>query len=105
MIVRTPDRNRTTIDWRESLMAASGPGILAGVTFGDWLKLLWHNRFRVSLDRLPRASSITFYSFQNSFVRWIERWRFSRCLQDVQVQPPVFIIGHWRSGTTHLHNL
>ncbi len=28
-----------------------------------------------------------------------------RKLRDTTVQPPIFIVGHWRSGTTHLHNL
>jgi hypothetical protein len=30
---------------------------------------------------------------------------FGRKLRDTTVQPPIFIVGHWRSGTTHLHNL
>jgi hypothetical protein len=24
---------------------------------------------------------------------------------DVKIKPPLFILGHWRSGTTHLHNV
>src|SRR5260370_10822367 len=23
----------------------------------------------------------------------------------VQIRPPIFVLGHWRTGTTHLHNL
>jgi len=31
---------------------------------------------------------------------------FRKKIENVKItQPPVFIIGHWRSGTTHLHNL
>ena len=30
---------------------------------------------------------------------------FSKTLRNTSVQPPIFIVGHWRSGTTHLHNL
>ena len=30
---------------------------------------------------------------------------FFPALRRVEVRNPVFIIGHWRSGTTHLHNL
>ncbi|MFY0627886.1 MAG: sulfotransferase [Reichenbachiella sp.] len=41
-----------------------------------------------------------------SFPRMIERiiWKFK--LKNTNEQtPPLFILGHWRSGTTHLHNL
>ena len=35
-----------------------------------------------------------------------ERMRYGRRISQVMIDsPPVFIIGHWRSGTTHLHNL
>jgi thioester reductase-like protein len=30
---------------------------------------------------------------------------FGKTLRNTSVQPPIFIVGHWRSGTTHLHNL
>ena len=36
----------------------------------------------------------------------LDRWRYSKRSGTITIdQPPVFIIGHWRSGTTHLHNL
>jgi omega-hydroxy-beta-dihydromenaquinone-9 sulfotransferase len=36
----------------------------------------------------------------------IEQWRVARRVADVTFDPPpVFIVGHWRSGTTFLHNL
>ena len=38
--------------------------------------------------------------------RAFEELRHGRALRNVELaEPPVFIIGHWRSGTTHLHNL
>jgi hypothetical protein len=37
---------------------------------------------------------------------WWERLRIGAQIAAVRLDPaPVFIIGHWRSGTTHLHNL
>jgi hypothetical protein len=36
---------------------------------------------------------------------WIENRRYGRKLADVVVQQPLFVLGHWRNGTTHLHNL
>jgi hypothetical protein len=36
----------------------------------------------------------------------IEQWRVARRIEAVTFDPPpVFIVGHWRSGTTLLHNL
>ncbi len=36
--------------------------------------------------------------------RWYERWQF-RHVSKISIKTPIFILGHWRSGTTHLHNL
>lgn len=38
--------------------------------------------------------------------RWWERKKTDRAVAEFKInQSPVFILGHWRSGTTHLHNL
>lgn len=37
-------------------------------------------------------------------LRWYEDWKY-RDASQVKVNKPVFILGHWRSGTTLLHNL
>src|SRR5262249_10259056 len=42
---------------------------------------------------------------QNSCFRWWERWRYDAAIRAAHPQPPLFILGIWRSGTTHLHNL
>jgi LPS sulfotransferase NodH len=49
--------------------------------------------------------AITAQSVQNSVMRRIEGWRFGAVALTTQILPPVFVLGHWRSGTTHLHNL
>ncbi|MBA3487837.1 MAG: sulfotransferase [Lysobacter sp.] len=39
-------------------------------------------------------------------IRLLERLLYSRKVPDTRLQEdPIFIIGHWRSGTTHLHNV
>ena len=91
--------------WRERFTLVCGPGLLAGVTFGDWLHLYRENGFSVSPLRVLNAASSFFGSFGNSFFRRIENWRFGKRIGETSIQPPLFILGHWRNGTTHLHNL
>jgi hypothetical protein len=76
-----------------------------GMTFGDWLRLLRRERFRVDPVCWPRALWITGMSLWNSIAeRAVER-RFGAAIAAVLVEAPVFILGHYRSGTTHLHEL
>jgi hypothetical protein len=90
---------------REAFLRWFGPGMLAGITFGDWVRLVRDNRFKVAPRALVRAGAITAQSAQNSVMRWVEEKRYGAAVLDAEVLPPVFVLGHWRSGTTHLHNL
>jgi omega-hydroxy-beta-dihydromenaquinone-9 sulfotransferase len=91
--------------WRDTLLRHFGPGLLAGITLGDWVRLLRDNRFAVSPSRVLRAVAITSQSLRNSLARRYEDRRYGAELEGVAVPPPLFVLGHWRSGTTHLHNL
>jgi len=74
-------------------------------SFRSWLKVLWANR---GIDRkfIPRALFVTLVSLLTSPLRIYESLRFGRTIKKTVVHPsPIFIIGHWRSGTTHLHNI
>lgn len=83
-----------------------GHNYLTGITFGKWLRLLAQNGFRVSPAYLHRAAFITAASLPNSAFAAMERLRYGRAVDAVQItRPPLFILGHWRSGTTHLHDL
>jgi hypothetical protein len=91
--------------WRNTLITRFGAGLLCGITFRDWAKLFRDNFTTFDPRCLPRAMAITFQSVQNSAFHRYENWRFARKLDDVIVEPPIFVLGHWRNGTTHLHNL
>jgi omega-hydroxy-beta-dihydromenaquinone-9 sulfotransferase len=90
---------------RDSFARQFGAGILPGILLGDWLRLLADNRFAVSPSCWFRAGAISCCSVVNSVCAVIERHRYGAQVSDVTVPPPVFILGHWRQGTTHLHNL
>lgn len=56
----------------------------------------FRNRKRVT--RLVIASMAPFRAWED--------WKLNAKLKETDIHPePIFIIGHWRSGTTHLHNL
>lgn len=82
-----------------------GHNYLAGITFGDWMRLLRENGFGVDPVYWHRAAFITLTSLLNSGYRWREERLFHDRVAQVEVAAPLFVIGHWRTGTTHLHNL
>jgi hypothetical protein len=69
------------------------------------MKLYRDAGFRFELRRLPNAMASLCSSVGNSGYRLVEDWRFAERVRQTEVPPPLFILGHWRSGTTHLHNL
>jgi omega-hydroxy-beta-dihydromenaquinone-9 sulfotransferase len=93
------------LSWRERFLIRFGPGVMAGVTTSDWLRLLRDNRFSVDRAYLPRAAGVSLSALVNSVFRFYEDRRYGRRLEGVDVPPPLFVLGHWRSGTTHLHYL
>ena len=76
------------------------------MTFLVWLRLLRQNRFAVSPSLLPRALGITGFALVNSWAARRQEKRDARNIAETELPAaPVFIIGHWRSGTTFLHEL
>lgn len=65
-----------------------------------------HRLHTIAPKRFLRTSGVLAGGLLGSPLRAWQGIRHSRQLRGVTIeQPPVFIIGHWRSGTTHLHNL
>jgi len=79
---------------------------LIGITANDWIKLLIENKFQIHPPYWGKALLLTMRSFFNSSYRRKEQKKYGRSVELVQLeQPPIFVLGHWRSGTTLLHNL
>ena len=77
-----------------------------GWRFGDWFGLCVRQRFRIAPRRWPIALIITLVTPLNSLLARLQRLTHGARIDAVVIaDPPVFIIGHWRSGTTYLHEL
>ncbi len=93
------------MSWREAYLERFGPGLFAGITLVRWLRILRENHFAVDRRYWGRAAAITVGSLPNTLVAAWENWVYGRKIRETSVAPPLFILGIWRSGTTHLHNL
>jgi omega-hydroxy-beta-dihydromenaquinone-9 sulfotransferase len=82
------------------------PPFWMGMDCASWLKLLWRNNFAVDLPHAHIAASITAMSVLHSFLGTVQTLQLGWWLRRAKVaQPPVFVLGHWRAGTTLLHEL
>ena len=80
--------------------------LTAGITLKHLFRLLHRNKISFHPKYLLRL----FFLFQSacwsSLFALIDKKRFSKSLETIGVIPaPIFIIGHWRTGTTLLHKL
>lgn len=83
------------------------PRFWAGMTFPAWWRLIFHNHFNFSFTKLYIAIIDTLVSLTiNSPLTLVKKLTYRRKLAGMEFpRPPLFIIGHWRTGTTLLHEL
>ena len=80
--------------------------LITGVELPQWIKILQQNEFKVGPEYFHRAAWISGFSLGASLAGRYEDAVYGKDLAAMDVDPaPLFILGHWRSGTTHLHNL
>jgi omega-hydroxy-beta-dihydromenaquinone-9 sulfotransferase len=87
-----------------SLLVTNTP--VPGYTLPNILTLLIQNHFHISPRYLPRfVYSLSLSSIIAPFYLR-ERFTFDQKIKQTEIKhPPLFLIGHWRSGTTYLHNV
>jgi hypothetical protein len=74
--------------------------------FFTLMRLLARNRFAVAPRRVPLAVWITAASMLNTFGGVFDRMMLSHLVRRTKLSvPPLLVLGHWRSGTTLLHEL
>ncbi|MFZ5832835.1 MAG: sulfotransferase family protein [Planctomycetota bacterium] len=82
------------------------PRFWSGMSTSGYFRMLGRNRFAVSPSRWSMASILSFISLNNSGWKLIQNSLRGRRIRETRlVGDPIFIIGHWRSGTTLLHEL
>ncbi len=60
----------------------------------------------IDLQYLPTLIITLFGTMITFPVRLLEKFLYAKQIEQTKLnEDPVFIIGHWRSGTTHLHNI
>lgn len=82
------------------------PRIWQGSDYVAWLRLLFRNRFAVEPPYWYIAAIASVVTVGNMALRWVqENLHGARVRATELVAPPVFVLGHWRTGTTLLHEL
>lgn len=82
------------------------PRMWEGCNFGAWIRLLIRGRFAVQLGYLYIAVIVTFVSMMHSVLRLVQELIYGRRVRQTAIEDaPIFIVGHWRTGTTLLHEL
>lgn len=93
---------------QDNQIFTGGPMQIHPLTFTSlmtWLKLISENGF-IDVKYLPMATQITLGSFLFSPLHIWQNLQMNNIMGDVKIHDsPIFVIGHWRSGTTFLHQL
>jgi hypothetical protein len=95
---RDQQRGPKTREW--------APLFWTGMDFFGWMRLLARNRFAVHWTRWHHALLLTVASLFHTLYRWLQwPWVGRRANRTKIEHEPLFVIGHWRAGTTLLHEL
>ncbi len=79
---------------------------LAGIPADRWWNLLRENQFAVEPAYYGRFVAHTLLSLVNTAYSRREEHLYGAAIDETRVtEAPIFVVGHHRSGTTHLHNL
>jgi hypothetical protein len=79
---------------------------LSGSNFKNIFRMLLFNRFNLSWKYIPKLLLNVFLITILTPFRIMEAIYVKRKIKGLELkEDPIFILGHWRTGTTHLHKL
>jgi hypothetical protein len=82
------------------------PRIWEGMSFYAWVRLLAKHHGAITWRQAHTAAIITVVSLGHSLLELVELLLYARRVRRTPFRDaPIFIIGHWRTGTTLLHEL
>ena len=83
------------------------PQLWIGCSFRVWLRILIHNHFAIHWSRWHIALLCTLVSIYHSVLALVQKLLFlnAKAAKTCIGEPPLFIVGHWRTGTTLVHEL
>lgn len=90
--------------WKHKLAEFAAP-VFHGMTLKTWRKLRAADNMQIDCPYWHRYLPTLQKCLMNSLLAEIEKKKFERKIRNTEIQPPLFILGHWRSGTTWLHNM
>ena len=82
------------------------PRFWHGMRPGTFWAMCARHGFRIHPIRWPMVFLIGLITPFNTVMGLLQGWIYGKRIAEATLkEPPVFIIGHWRSGTTYLHEL
>lgn len=80
--------------------------LTAGITLSNLLRLLSRNKITLRPKYLGRAIFLLQSAIWSSFFASVEQLLLRKKIETTPIpEDPIFIIGHWRTGSTFLHQL
>lgn len=80
--------------------------LLTGIRLQVLFKLIRRNGIRIRRKNLLRFIVLLQNAFISSVLSVVEKRKYNKVISSLKIsQPPTFIIGHWRTGTTFLHQM
>jgi omega-hydroxy-beta-dihydromenaquinone-9 sulfotransferase len=77
-----------------------------GMRFMTLMRLFWRGRFSFTLNCIPDTLALFLWVPWNTPLTWISEALYKKKAESLPLDtPPIFVVGHWRSGTTLLHDL
>jgi len=77
-----------------------------GFRLGALFKLFKRGRYSFTLNCIPDVLTFFLWVPWNSVLYWISEAKYRRRAESFALdQPPIFVMGHWRTGTTLMHDL
>lgn len=101
--MESTQKSATGFSTRERTWA---PRMWIGSDFFGWLRIMAKGHFRFSLPHAYIGVCTSLLSFGHTVLKNVQNALYRPRIQNTKIErAPIFIIGHWRTGTTLLHEM